>query len=210
MRDRTVKSILTVKRILALGLMAVFFSPIVSAHTISIGSFNAGTPGSVTLVMGTYSHGTGLTQGSMQLISGPSGVPSATVAMGPLLTTKPTGLVDGVNNFYADANGGSTPYGSIAADSYNQATNTVGLGPVVNWQGATFTGLTAGTYTYQLTGMTLVNWNNVNSFDANWTGTLVIPDFSVNVPEPSILALLGIGLAGIGFAGRRRSKKAQA
>ena len=202
------KAILTVKRILLLGLVTAFISPIVSAHTISMGSFNAGAPGSVTLVMGTYTHGPGIVQGSMQLIAGPSGVPSAVVAMGPLLTTKPTGLVDGDNNFYADANGGSTPYGSIAADSYNQATNTVGLGPVVNWQGATFTGLAAGVYTYQITGMTSQNWNNVNSFDANWTGTLIIPGTSVGVPEPGILALLGIGLAGLGFAGRRRSKKA--
>jgi hypothetical protein len=44
---------------------------------------------------------------------------------------------------------------------------------------ATFYGLTAGIYTYQLSGMTSANWNNVNSFQDNWTGTIVIPNSSI-------------------------------
>jgi len=199
--------------VIAFGLGSAFNRA--SAHTISIGSFNAGAPGSVTLVLGTYSHGGGIVQGSVALIAGP-GIPPTVgpQAFTTLLLTKPAGLVDGDNNFYADSNGGSIPYGSIAADSYNQATNTVGLGPVVNWQAATFTGLTAGLFTYQLTGMTAANWNNVNSFDPNWTGTLNITGTSTGgtpvIPEPATVALLGIGLAGLVGVGVRRKMKGKA
>lgn len=187
------------------ALIALATAGAASAHTISLGSFNAGSPGSVTLVMGTYSHGGGFPQGSMQLIAGP-GIPplSAIVALGSFTNTKPAQLVDGVNNFYADATPGF--YGTLASDSYNSPTNTVGLGPVVDWQSATFTGLSAGLYTYQLSGMTAANWNNVNSFEANWTGTILITRAVVNpTPEPASLALVGLALAGLAFTQRRRA-----
>ena len=171
-----------------------------SAHTISIGVYNAGAPGSVTLAMGTYDHGPAIFQGAMALIAGPT--TTGPVAFSSVTSIKPGALIDGVNNFYADA----TPatFGTLAANSYHQATNTVGLGPVINWQELTFTGLTAGVYTYQLSGMTAANWNNVNSFDANWTGTIVISGTTAGVPEPGSLALAGLALVGLAAAGRRR------
>ena len=181
-------------------------SPVAYAHTISIGSFNAGSPGSVTLVMGTYSHGAGVVQGTMQLTAGPGGfMPSAIVNMGPLLTTKPSGLIDGNNNFFADC--GSSSGCTSDPDSYSQSTNGTGQ-TTVNWQGATFSGLNAGLYTYALSGMTAANWNNWNSFDANWNGTLVISGTSVGVsgvPVPAAVWLFGTAL--IGFIGLSRRRK---
>jgi len=192
------------KKILKFLATALIFGAagVASAHTISIGVYNAGTPGSVTLAMGTCEHGAPLSQGFMALIAGP--VTTAPVAFSSVTTIKPVLLVDGVNNFYADSN--PSTWGTLPADSFHSATNTVGIGAVVNWQELTFTGLVAGTYTYQLTGMTSANWTNINSFTNNWTGTLVIEDSVVNpTPEPGTLALLGLGLFGLGLSRRRKT-----
>jgi hypothetical protein len=182
----------------------MFAGPQANAHTISVGSYNAGLAGSVDIVLGTYSHGVPIVQGSIQLIAGPGSLPPIQ-SFSSVLTDKPLYLSDGVNNFYADATSGT--YGTLSADSFNQETNTVGLGPVTDWMVASFTGLTAGIYTYQLTGMTSQNWTNINSFTDNWTGTLEIPEESVSVAvsEPGMPAILGLGLVGLGFA--RRKKK---
>src|SRR5687767_3202424 len=139
--------------------MALLFGGTANAHTISIGSFNAGSPGSVSIVLGTYDHGGPLVQGAIQLIAGPTS-PSPVTPFSAVLLSAPAGLIDGVNNFYSDTNGTTVPYGSLPSDSFHQPANTVGLGPVVNWMSATFTGLAAGLYTYQITGMTAANWNN--------------------------------------------------
>jgi hypothetical protein len=173
-----------------------------SAHTISMGSFNAGAPGSVSIAMGSYDHGSTFNEGAITLIAGPGIPPTVGQNFSSLLLSQPGQLVDGVNNFYADSTGAT--WGTLPSDSYNQSTNTVGLGPVVAWQVATFTGLTAGLYTYQLTGMVSQNWNNVNSFQDNWTGTILIPDGSINgVPDGGSTALL-MGLTLLGFGAVRR------
>ena len=189
-------------------LASVALTSAAQAHTISIGVYNAGAPGDVTLAMGTYNHGTPIFQGSIQLIAGP-GTPSAIVPFTSVVTVKPTDLIDGVNNFYADAHG-SGQWGTLPSDSYTSPTNLVGLGPVVNWQQATFTGLAPGVYTYQLSGMTSANWNNINSSQNNWTGTIVISEAVAGVPEPASITLCGIMAVGGLACGWRRRKQAAA
>jgi hypothetical protein len=167
-----------------------------NAHTITIGTYNAGSPGSVTVAMGTYTsgHSSLFAQGSITLVAGPS-APAGPVAFGGSTLTKPILLDDGVNNFFPNGLG-----------TYNALTNSTGE-PITNWQTATFTGLTAGTYTYTISGMTAVNWANWDTGAANWTGTLVIPGSSVTgVPDSgSSFVLLGLALAGLTAIRRRNA-----
>jgi VPDSG-CTERM motif len=177
----------------------------VQAHTISIGTFNAGAPGSVTIAMGTYTagHGTVQAEGAITLISGPGIPPSVgPVSFGGLTTVKPAQLIDSgptQNNFFTDGTG-NPGYSALVNTTVAQ------VGVIANWQLATFTGLAAGTYTYQITGMNTVDWANYGTGDANWTGTLVIPGSSVTpggVPDSgSSIALLGLAL--VGMAGLKR------
>ncbi len=174
---------------------------VANAHTTSIGVYNAGAPGAVTLAMGTYSHGSPIFQGSMALIAGP--VTTGPVAFSSVTTTKPVGLIDGVNNFYADST--SSTWGTLPANSYNSPTDTTGIGPVVNWQQLTFVGLTPGLYTYQLTGMTSQNWENLNSFTNNWTGTFLVSGVTAgtSTPDGGLTGLM-LGASLVGFAALRR------
>lgn len=179
--------------------LGAFAGPQANAHTISVGTYNAGTLGSVTVVLGSY-HGSGSPEGAIQLTAGPSG-PSSVISFMDLVTVKPGDLIDGTNNFFASASPNSDP-----SSTFDELTNVTGS-TAVRWQSVTFTGLTAGDYTYQISGMNSDIWNDWNSLTANWEGQLTITGEAVVgvLPEPGTLAVLGLGLAGIGFARRKRA-----
>lgn len=99
------------------------------AHTTSVGYENAG-PGSVTFWYGTYHNSVNYTEGSL-LVTNTHGY-SSTVTFSSLVSTKPTGLIDGTTNFYSN---GTALTGT--------PTTTIN-----NWQGATFTSLSPDTYTF--------------------------------------------------------------
>ncbi len=173
------------KKLLALGLLSALLMPVAAfAHTIGMGTHNAGTPGSVTIWMASY-HGGGFNQGSITL-------GAQTVAFGMGTAVMPSELTLGDNFFYAD---------NTTTGSYTSLSDP--CCGISSWQGATLTGLSAGTHTYTISGMTSVHWADWNSGDANWTGTIVIPESSTQAPEPGTLALLALGLVGIGFSRRR-------
>jgi Autotransporter beta-domain len=145
------------------------------AHTVSIG-YEALGGGVFDIWYGTYhspSEAT-YTEGSLQFV-GPS--VSTTVAFTMLVTTKPGGLVDGVNNFYSNATGTAltgTPV-PLSGPANNGGTFNGLASSVVVWQGVQFTGITRpGTYTF--TYIPIANptevWDPINN--AILTGTFTI------------------------------------
>lgn len=99
------------------------------AHTSSVG-YASGGPGSVTFWYGTYHDPVSYTEGTLQ-VTGTHGF-SASVPFTLLTNVKPTGLIDGTNNFYSN---GTALVGTPTTTIYN-------------WQGATFTGVSPDTYTF--------------------------------------------------------------
>lgn len=164
-------------------------------HATSIGYANAGA-GSVTIWLGTYEHGGHHLEGSMNLVGvGGNPFPSTTVAFTLLTGTgpgfKPAGLVDGVNNFF-DPNGTGSSAPLVGVDPHL-------FGGVNHWQGATFTGLGAGSY--QFTWIPRVNptaeWSILNP---NMNGIFDLTGVvqPTGVPDGgSSLALLGLAMVGI-------------
>lgn len=174
---------------LALSAVALAVSTSASAHTVSLGSINAGAPGTVSIWLGSY-HTGAPNEGSLT-------IGGNTYAFNLLSAVLPTGLVDGVNNFYAPNSGG-------AVGQYDQAVNNTLT--VTQWQGVTVAGLVAGLQPYTISGMNTVNFSDWNSSTPNWTGSVNIPGSSVNaVPEPTSVALLALGLLGLGFSRRRQA-----
>jgi hypothetical protein len=183
-----------------LGLAALLLVAQVSpayAHTISLGFVNAG-PGTVQFWGGSY-HSTAEGSASegfitLQGVDGTVYGPTTVAFSGGIVATKPDGLVDGVNNFYA--NNGSDPSGQMVA------TNTTGLAVMI-WQQVTFTGLVAGDYQFAFDGLNttvrFAPWDASLGSTFELTGEIVDPDPDPDpdpspVPEPATLALVGSGV----------------
>jgi hypothetical protein len=146
-------------KVILISALMIGMSSQVDAHTNSIG-YTSNGGGSATFWYGNWHPGTTFNEGSISLL-GISGVTySQTQAFSLLSSTTPTGLTPGTN--YFTSNGTAL----VAYDPAIQLSST--------WQGATFTGLTAGTYrfTYIPISFPTANWNPMDSIILSSTITL--------------------------------------
>ena len=193
---------------ICVSLMAAFlgFAGKAGAHAISIGFENAG-PGAVTVWLGTYQHGGHHNEGSMQLqgvlgtVFGPA-ISPFNLLTGTGVGFKPAGLIDGVTNFFVQGAGGNTPLVNSDA-SWLAVFPSL---PANHWQGVTFAGLSPGDY--QFTWIPAVNptaewspWSTSMDGIFKLSGRVVNP----GIPEPASLALIGLGLAGLAAARKRKA-----
>jgi len=183
------------------ALAAAVYAGQASAHTSSLGYVPGSTAGSVTFWAGSYEHGGSVfNEGTFTLqgITNPlfTSVVAANVAP---TDTKPTGLVDGVNNFFwaEDGSGGYTF--PVSNDP-----NIFGLG-ISHWQGITFTGLTPGLYSFTC-GNTCGSTQQWESLSQGAVQVTLTGSDIGGVPEPTTWAMMILGMGAAGTAMRRRKK----
>ncbi|MCX7297859.1 MAG: hypothetical protein NTU64_13540 [Hyphomicrobiales bacterium] len=165
-----------------------------AAHTVSIGYVFAG-PGAVTLWYGSYHNTATFNEADTQLV-GPGYY--SLKNMNLLSGIKPMGLVDGTNNFYSNSAGTALvgiPEFVVSTDgsggSFDPAVKSV-----LNWQGATYTGLRPGTYTFTYNPLSLptVEWHPINDVIETNSFTLTAQDI--------------LGIAGYRFYGTNINQRA--
>lgn len=183
-----------------------------SAHVIAIGYTAGANAGDVNLWLGSYhtfGQGDGPDlEGSARLQGlGALSAYDTTTAFsysegtnGSSVALPPSGLVLGTNLFTSVSYGGSSTSQSALNDIYS-------------WEAATLTGLSAGDYvfTYVPIANPSAHWAPWHDLD-NITLTLTAGDTGgggstagTEVPEPATLAILGVGLAGLGYVRRKRA-----
>lgn len=179
-----------------------------SAHTVTIGYTPGTGTGEVNLWVGSY-HGDDIgdgpnLEGSMHLFGVNGTTFDATVPFNieHASGTPPSGLVVGTNMFFSP---------SYLAGSCGGSTTDC-LAQLNSWEGVTISGLSAGDYQFSY-----IAPPNASAHWADWgdLGSLTIHlttgdiggggDGGGNdVPEPETLALLGIGLLGVGLSKRKK------
>lgn len=173
------------------------------AHTVSIGYVPTSTFGTVNFFAGTYDHTSVQNEEVGRLVGVSNGYDSGFRPFNiPVVSVKPSGLVDGTNNFYFAP---VTPGGDCrSGTTFPSPTYTCSNGPVTLWEGLQFAGLTAGSYQFSIAN----DARTTELFTLSGSGTvpltLTASDISAAVPEPATLALFGLGFVGF-LASRRKT-----
>lgn len=155
------------------GLAAV---PTAQAHVETVG-YTVGSPGDITIYEGTYDHGYNENIGDITIV----GIGGTTFASETV-------------NF-------DTLTGTPASETILQS--NLFEGTPVDFQGAAFTGLAAGTYSYVLnTDGALPEWDT-SDISPSGTFTISAADGAHGVPDGGLTAMM-LGVAVLGLAAIRR------
>lgn len=189
---------------LAVAVSVALLSSTALAHTISVGYTATSTANIVDFFAGTYHTGSITEQGTGHLVGVGNNYDSGIMSFNmPVVGSKPTGLVDGTNNFYFAP---TTAHGSCQSGAtYGSATDTCSEGIVTHWEGIQFTGLAAGTYDFTIGNDSRTTFVFQDPGTASIRITLLATDVTPisPVPEPTVFALFGIGLVGFAIARRK-------
>lgn len=201
------------RKLLTSILSASLFLPLMaaneaSAHAIVIGYTPGAAAGQVNLWLGTYhldNAGDGNdVEGSAHLIGINGTVYNSTTPFSVEYANgvPPVGLIAGTNmffsaNYLANNCGGNT---------------TLCIGGLRSWEGVTISGLSAGDYQFNYTAPVgasqhWADWGDLGSITMHLTAadTGGGGANASDVPEPASLALIGLGLVGIGFGSRKKA-----